>query len=279
MCRTARDAAIMLDCMKGFDANDSYTVASVIAGPPDGGSYASGFANATASNLRIGVVNELFGPGNDPDMASVNACIRSALSKLEAAGARIVNVEIPRLSASVAETSLYQTRSRSDMNGFFARHSNPTLKELTIENIHQEKAFHPSLDLFHLIAEGPATPHDDGEYSKKLEAQDEFRRVVLSTMERNEVDMLAFPDCRIAAPLTKDMLDGRWGIYDFPTNTFLASQAILPAVSVPVGLTEGTGLPVGLELVGFLYKEQGLLEAAYVVEQVVQGRKPPPRLI
>jgi Asp-tRNA(Asn)/Glu-tRNA(Gln) amidotransferase A subunit family amidase len=265
--------------MTGFDANDSYTVARLIAGPPEGGSYASGFANATASKLRIGVVNELFGSGTDPDTAMVSACIRYALSKLEEAGARFVNVEIPNLSASVAETSLYQTRSRSDMNGFFGKQTNPTLKELTIESIYKEKAFHPSLDLFRLIAEGPASPHEDREYSKKLQAQEEFRRVVLSSMASNEVDMLAFPDCKIAAPLTKDMLDGRWGIYDFPTNTFLASQAILPAVSVPVGLTEGSGLPVGLELVGFLYKEQGLLEAAYVVEQIVQGRTPPPRLI
>ena len=94
------------------------------------------------------------------------------------------------------------------------------------------------------------------------------------------VDFLCFPDCKIAAPKTDDMLAGRWGIYDFPTNTLLASQAILPAISVSVGLTEGReggggGLPVGMEVVGWPYKEQGLLEAATVVERIVGGRVPP----
>ena len=60
----------------------------------------------------------------------------------------------------------------------------------------------------------------------------------------------------------------------------------MPAVSVPagMGMTEGAeaeaeaeaeALPVGLELVGLPYQEQKLLQLAYGVEALVEGRKAP----
>jgi amidase len=266
--------------MVGFDENDDFTTASFVAGPPKGGSYASGLLSARSSDLRIGVVHELFGLDSDPEMAVVNSCVRAAISKLEETGAKVVDLSIPNLAEYATSTSLYQTRSKHDLNTFFATNTHSALKHLTISSIHEEKAFHPALDLFKFIAEGPDDPHDDPAYSKKLVAQQEFRRVVLSTMAAHEVDILAFPDCKIAAPKTEDMLNGRWGIYDFPTNTLLASQAILPAVSVPTGLTDGEigkggGLPVGMEMVGLPYAEQLLLNAAAVVEKLCRVREPP----
>ena len=83
MCRTVRDAALMFDAMVGFDPKDSFTIASMIAGPPRGGSYASNLSSAKPEDLRIGVVNELFGPDTDPDMAPVNKCIHTAFAKLK----------------------------------------------------------------------------------------------------------------------------------------------------------------------------------------------------
>jgi amidase len=282
MCRTVRDTALMFDAMVGFDSKDPFTTANIIGGPPKEGSYAATLSSARASDLRIGVVNELFGPDSDSEMSPVNSCVRTALSQLKNEGAKVIDISIPNLRTYFRSTFLYQTRSQSDLNNFFA--STPNVSHLSVKSIYNEKAFHPALDLFSLIAQGPANPHDDPDFAKKLLAQDEFRRVVLSIMAENNVNVLAFPDCKIAAPKTEDMLRGRWGIYEFPTNTVLASQAVLPAVSVPVGVTggsseegkgEGGGLPVGMELVGFPYKEQLLLEAAAVVERVVRGRSAP----
>ena len=279
MCRTVRDAALMFDAMVGFDPKDSFTTANLIAQQPRGGSYAASLEEAKVSDLRIGVVDELFGTAEDHGMALVSTCVRSALTKLKQSGAEVKGITLPRLQEYAVETSLYQTRSQNDLDKFFSTNTHSSLSQLSVRSIHEENAFHPSLDLFNLIASGPKSPHDDPDYAKKLLAQDDFRRFVLSTMAEHDVDLLAFPDCKIAAPRTQDVLGGKWGIYDFPTNTLLASQAILPAISVPVGLTdgdgEGGGLPVGLELVGFPYGEQRLFEAASVVERLVDGRRPP----
>ena len=288
MCRTVKDAASMFNALVGFDPKDDYTAANTIAGSPRGGNYASGLDKAQASDLRVGVIGELFGPDSDPEMAPVNSCVRSALSRLKDAGAKVVEgITIPRLKAHVGETSLYQTRSQNDIDNFLKTNTHSDLSHLSVQSIHEASAYHPALDLFKLIASGPKSPHDDPDFAKKLLAQPAFQRVVLSVMAEKEVDILAFPDCKIAAPKLEDVESGRWGIYDFPTNTMLASHAMLPAVSVPVGFTDiqsgdndGAvgGLPVGVEMVGCPYSEQRLLEAAAVVERVVGGRSPPLKL-
>ena len=278
MCRTVRDAAIMMDVLVGFDENDNYTTANLIAGEPRGGSYAAGLDAAKPENLRIGVLTELFGDDADPEMSPINKCVRGALATLRSHGAKVIDITIPNLKQYFISTSLYQTRAQNDIDTFFktTTHS-PSLRDLSVQSIFSDpSAWHERLDLFKLIASSPHNPHDDPDYAEKMLAQEEFRRVILVTMATTEVDLLAFPSCKIGAPKTADVLRGRWGIYDFPTNTLLASQAVLPAVGVCVGMTEGeVRLPVGLELVGVPYSEQGLLEAGAVVERVVGGRISP----
>ncbi|ETN43035.1 uncharacterized protein HMPREF1541_02193 [Cyphellophora europaea CBS 101466] len=277
MCRTVRDAALMFDAMVGFDSKDPFTSVNITTGPPVGGSYAAGLSSAKTSTLRIGVVKELFGSDEDGSQAPVNVVVRDALQKLQNAGATLVDVTIPNLFHYFQETFLYALRSRSDLDLFFASHPSPEISKLKVADLGKSKTFHQALDLFATIAEGPSSPHDaNGEFSRKLLAQAEFQRVVLSAMADANVAILAFPDCRIPAQLNTDVLNPPWGTAaDFPTNTLLASQAILPAISVPVGLTQDLGLPVGLELVGVPLSEQVLFNAAACVESVVDGRRPP----
>ena len=46
-----------------------------------------------------------------------------------------------------------------------------------------------------------------------------------------------------------------------------ASLAGLPAMSVPGGLTRGSGLPLGLQIIGPAFDEQAVLNAGLAVEQ------------
>lgn len=270
MCRTVRDTALMFDAMVGFDENDNYTTTNIIGQSPQGASYAVSLDGSQLSNLRIGIVGELFGSDDDADCVSVNKVVKEAMKAIEEGGATLVEVKIPDLLRYFSETFLYALRSRPALDNFFATHTDPAISELTVAKLYDSKTFHPALDLFEAIANGPASPYAaGGDYARKMESQAEFQRVVLAVMAKANVSLLAFPVCRIAAPLTKDIFDHRWTAAEFPTNTLLASQAILPSISVPVGLTQDQGLPVGLELVGAPYGEQRLLEAAFCVEQLV----------
>jgi len=95
------------------------------------------------------------------------------------------------------------------------------------------------------------------------------------------MDALAFPTCRITAPpIGQDgvlMLSGQQ-MPMFPTlirNTDPGSNAGLPGISIPVGLT-ASGLPVGLELDGACGSDRHLLRVAAAIECVLPSMPRPP---
>jgi Asp-tRNA(Asn)/Glu-tRNA(Gln) amidotransferase A subunit family amidase len=73
------------------------------AGAP--ASYADAVEGATLEGVRIGVLRQAFAGSDDPDGAAVDAVIESALESFTAAGAVLIDVEIPDLDHYVAFTS------------------------------------------------------------------------------------------------------------------------------------------------------------------------------
>ena len=71
-----------------------------------------------------------------------------------------------------------------------------------------------------------------------------------------------------AAPATeRHWID--WSPFSYPFN--MTRQ---PAASIPCGLT-GTGLPIGLQIVGPLYADARVLRAARAIETTQPERRPP----
>ena len=64
----------------------------------------------------------------------------------------------------------------------------------------------------------------------------------------------------------------------FPTNTMIAPQAGLPAVTVPAGATPD-GLPVGLEILGLPLDEPTVLRVAYAFEQQARAQQVQARVV
>ena len=270
MTRTVTDAAIMLDTLVGFDVEDPYTAAHAIARHT--GKYADAAAAPQLAGKTIGVLRQAFGDDNDPEQSAVNEVTRSAIKAIEAAGARIVDVEIPDLNNYVADTSVYFTRSRQDMNNFLA--SRPELGIESVEQLLETGKFHEKLDLFIGIASGPASPLDDPSYTGRVLLQGEFQRLVAGIMADQGLDAICFPDVKLPAPSHEDIFSDRWTCLTYPTNTVIASQLLFPAISIPAGFT-GDGLPVGLELMVLPYGEPELLSLARGVEIATDGRRAP----
>lgn len=270
MTRTVQDAALLLDAMVGYDPADPFTTAATVARVP--ASYADGLSEDGLRGTRIGVLRETFGPGDDPDSARVNAVMETAIEDMRGAGAEVVDpVEVPGLQRFVEATALYLQRSKQDIDGFLE--SRPGA--LSVDELHGSNRFHPRLDLFEAIAtEAPKKAEDDPYYFRGLAAREEFQRAVLGVMAAEGLDALLFPSVRVLPPTREELQAGKWTVLTFPTNTLIAPQANLPAVSVPAGFAEG-GVPVGLELVGRPYDEQALLGLAYAYEQATGHRRPP----
>lgn len=79
-------------------------------------------------------------------------------------------------------------------------------------------------------------------------------------------DMLLFPTAPSCAPRLGESLQDPIKMYLGDVYTISANLAGLPAISVPAGLSR-KGLPIGIQLMGNMFQEKMLLNAALAVEQ------------
>lgn len=269
IARTVEDLAYVLDAMVGYDPNDPFTVAALTFPPSD--SYVRQVDATPPRGWRVGVLRSAFGtaePGNE----LVNAMVEAAIARLKAAGVSVVDpVTVEDLPQWVESTTLYGWQSLADLNAFLA--SRPGAVR-TVHDLVAQHLVHPLNDLFEVIARAPEDPSNTLEYFRRRARQEEFRRHLLQAMGQAGVSALVFPVVRIPPPLRSELEEGRWKATTFPTNTVIASQAGLPAISVPAGFT-ADGLPVGMELLGMPYGEATLLRLARLYERTASPRRPP----
>ena len=113
-----------------------------------------------------------------------------------------------------------------------------------------------------------------GEFIRGHLRQTGFERVILNLFAANRLDYLLYPHAKVLPPTYKDLESDKWTCLTFPTNTVIASQSHLPAMSIPGGFT-GADLPVGFELVARPFGELSLLRFARAWEQLASPRRPP----
>jgi amidase len=272
MARSVADAAALLDVLVGYDPADPFTAVNVANRRPDAG-YAAGLEEAKLHGTRVGVLRSAFGADDDPNSGPVNAVMAEALRAFGDAGAHVVDdLVIDGLQDLIVTTSLYTVASRRDIDAFLG--ARPELDPRRVADIVAAGLYHPALDLLEAIAEGPQDPSTDPAYYRGIAARFDFQRAVLDLMARHGLDAIVFPDVQVTPPVKDDIRAGRWNTLTYPTNTLIASQTSLPAVSVPAGFTDD-GLPVGMELVAGPYAEPTLLRIAAAFERVVGARRPP----
>ncbi len=268
--RTVRDAAKLMDVLAGFDRDDAFTTAAAYTS--DAGRYESSLEGAGMRQYRVGVLASAFGPDHDPDCAPVNERIRAVVAWLKAQGVAVAEgLEIPDLSDWIKDTSLYTMQSKKDINRFLSNRPNAPVQ--SFKEIYDGQLFHPMNDLFHDIDGGPEDPASDEHYYRMRVRQEEFRRAIVHLMLDNEVDFLLYPTVQVLPPTREELYTRKWTCLTFPTNTVIASQSGLPAMSVPAGFAGH--LPVGFELVGKPFAEAELLRFAYDYERQQPPRKEP----
>ncbi len=252
--RTVADAATLLDVLVGFDPADPATSVCLRPGVAVGG-YRAALRPGALHGARVGLLIEALADGEDETTRPVSRVIGTALSTLEGCGASVVPVSVEDLADRLHQTSLYLYRSRSDIDAFLSRRPVP-LRD--VASIVREGLFDQSLDLLRAIAERDPDP---GELQKREQAQRDLRARLVGLMEAHALDALCFPTTPGMAPTPEELQTGKVQTQTFCTNTVIAAQSGLPAVTVPAGLT-ALGTPVGLELVARPFGERRLLDLA-----------------
>ena len=270
MTRTVADAARVFDTLVGYDPHDSLSMHYLTARAP--ATYMDSLDPNGLAGARIGLVTNALGSDEDPFAAPVNQVIRAAVEAIRAAGAKVIDLEIPDLLHHIDATSMYVNCSKYEINEFLM--ARPEAGVRSLQQMYEQKRYHPMLDLIDACIRGPEMPEYDPMYFRRLAAREEFARTVLNCMGNDSLDGLIFPSIQVVPP-TREQLDTRvWTTLSFPTNTLIASQTWLPAATVPAGFSDD-GLPIGLEIMVRPYAEPTLFRFAYAFEQATNHRRPP----
>ena len=124
-----------------------------------------------------------------------------------------------------------------------------------------------------MLANGPDFPEKEHDYFERYLLRERFQRLILNEMGKKNVDVIVYPTTKVLAPSRNDLDEGKWTTFTYPTNTLIASQSWLPALTVPAGFIGN--LPLGLEFMGIPYGERGLISKAFAFEKFTDHRRAP----
>ncbi|MGG1949187.1 amidase [Trinickia sp. NRRL B-1857] len=258
LARTVADLAIVLDAIVGADPADASTV-DVQRHLPR--SYLTGIRAHALAGLRIGVLPQLF--GNAADEVEVSELARQALYRMEALGAKLIEVDIPDLEPLMRASNVIAHEFRFALAGYLRRYPASaigSLGEVIAAGLHHEQ-----LDAV-LKVRNAAQESDSEAYREAIAQQAKLREIVEACMARHGVDVLAYPALRRKPTLIGEILPA--------DNSQLGPGTGLPSVVMPAGWTRDA-LPVGIELMGLRYAEQDLLSYASHWEAQGWTRVPP----
>jgi aspartyl-tRNA(Asn)/glutamyl-tRNA(Gln) amidotransferase subunit A len=246
MAHTARDCALMLQALAGYDPADPCTVDVPV---PD---YAAALTGSVAG-LRIGVPRGYFfdAPDLDPE---VQAAVLAAVEALGKAGATIVEVAIPHASAGNYACTV-TIRSES-----YAFHEKDLRERPELYGRHTRRV----LQLGALFS---ATDFVQAQRVRSIVKAE-------TAAALTEADVLIVPTMLgTAASFTGYEPDGRLSASSY-TGFFNMTGS--PALSVPCGFSRA-GLPIGMQVVGRPFDEATVLRVGDAYQRLTDwhDRRPP----
>jgi len=272
MARTAEDCALLLQAMSGFDERDATSAQQPV--PDFVAALNVARASATEAQplkgLRVGVPKEFFGEGVDAD---VLAATRAALAQLEALGATLVDISLPRTELSIpvyyiiAPAEASSNLSRFD--GVKFGHRAAKYGDLTdMYRKTRAEGFGPEVKRRIMIG---AYVLSHGYYDAYYMQAQKLRRMIADDFQAafQVCDVIAGPvSPKVARPITTGSGSQSDPVAEYLADIFTlpASLAGLPGMSVPAGFGEH-GLPVGLQLIGNYWQEAALLHTAHAFQQ------------
>ena len=262
--RTVLDSALLHDVIKGHDVHDSTSLKD------EWPSFADAVKNADVKGLKIGVIEQLDGEGFQP---GVLARFHESLELLKANGAEIVNVSLPSLAHAVAAYYLIlPAEASSNLAKFdsvrFGLRVQPegggTVEQ--VMSATREAGFGAEVKRRIILGTYALSA---GYYDAYYGSAQKVRTLVQRDFAEafSKVDVLASPTAPTTAWKLGEQLDDPVAMWRGDIATIPANMAGIPGISVPAGLADEDGLPVGIQFLAparedaRLYNVGGALEA------------------
>ncbi len=268
--RSVEDTAILLQAIAGYDPKDSTSLKVEI---PD---YTQAL-KTDLKNLKIGIITETFGEGLDPVVAEA---VNKAIEQLKQLGAEIKEISCPRFRYGlpsyyiIAPSEVSANLARYDGVKYGLRTSDP---ENLLSMYTRTRAEGFGAEVKRRIMIGTYTLSAGYYDAYYLKAQ-KVRTLIKQDFEKafEQVDVLVSPTAPTTAFKAGEKNADPISMYLTDLMTIPVNLAGLPGLSLPCGFDDN-GLPIGLQLISNVLREDQLFQVAYAYEQSTEwrDRRPP----
>ncbi|MBL8819918.1 MAG: Asp-tRNA(Asn)/Glu-tRNA(Gln) amidotransferase subunit GatA [Planctomyces sp.] len=259
--RDVNGVALLLNVIGGRDVRDSTSLDMEF---PELGGYSG--EHADLKGVRVGVVEEHFGAGLDPEVA---AAVQGTVRRFESLGAEIVPLHLPHSRYSIAA---YYLIACCEASSNLARYDG-------VHYGHRADSFENLVDLY-CQSRGEAfgaevkrrimlgtfalsAGYYDAYYLKALKVRRRIREDFDKAFAA--VDVIVSPVAPTAAFRLGEMLSDPLAMYLSDIYTISANLAGIPGIAVPSGQT-ASGLPIASQLLAAPFEEKKLLRLAAAIE-------------
>ncbi|MEO6005965.1 MAG: Asp-tRNA(Asn)/Glu-tRNA(Gln) amidotransferase subunit GatA [Opitutus sp.] len=256
--RTVEDSGIMLGAIAGHDERDSTSYNAAI---PD---YRAEIAQRKGP-WRLGIPKEYFAEGLDPE---IGAAVEKAVAYYTAQGCEVKQVSLPNTQYCLDTYYIIATAEASSnlarYDGIRYGHRSSSATDV-VDLYFKSRAEGFGAEVKRRIILGTyvlSSGYYDAFYLRAQKVRTLIRQDFLNAYQ--EVDALITPTSPIPAFKIGEKSDPL-AMYLCDIYTIGVNLAGLPAISVPCGFT-GTGLPIGMQLIGQPFQEANLLAIANAYE-------------
>ena len=268
MCRTAEDAALVLQAIAGHDPADSTSI-------PDAPPRYRDFLDRGIDGLRIGIPKEYFTSGIDPE---VEHAVRAAIRELETHGAKTVEISLPHTDYGIAAYYIIATAeassnlARYDGVRFGLRAPAKTLSEMYLRT--RAEGFGPEVKRRIMLGTYVLRAgYYEAYYGKAQKVRTLLRQDFARAFE--QCDVIVTPTSPTPGFKLGERTDDPLQMYLADVFTVACNLAGLPGMSIPCGFAGR--LPIGLQLLGPPLGEPQLFRVAgaYQLRTDWHKRRPP----
>ena len=255
--KTVTDVSTLMGVIAGHDRHDSTSQDKPYNHTPGG----------DIKGLKVGIPQEYFGKGVDPQVASV---VKKAIGRLEELGATTVPCSIPSMEYALAAYYVTCTCEASSNLARFdgVRYGPATDTKKSWHDAFREvrrAAFGTEVRRRIMLGTFALSSGYYGKYYAKAQVARENVRADFNRIFR-DVDVIAGPTMPTIAFRMKEKTDPL-SMYLADILTVPANLAGIPSISVPCGTSEG--MPVGLQIMGRMFADERVVDVAYAYEQAV----------
>ncbi len=275
--RTVLDSALLHDIIGGYDHHDSTSIPD--AWPSFADAARRGARGESLKGLRVGVIQELNTEGTQ---AGVRNRFADALNAMTSQGAEIVEVSTPNFEYAVAAYYLILTAEASsnlakfDSVRFGLRvtpSGNPTVEDVMAAT--REAGFGDEVKRRIILGTYALSA---GYYDAYYGSAQKVRTLIQRDFDAafSKVDVLVSPTAPTTAWELGAKLDDPLAMWLSDITTIPVNMAGIPGISIPIGLADEDGLPVGLQIMAPAREDARLYEIGAAVEALLDAKRGAP---